>query len=66
MNKLKNSIFLIILGNISYILFLYLTNKVPSINNFISGILLGISITINLLGVVLIANYIKQEKKEKK
>ena len=66
MNKLKTSIFLIIIGNILYLLYIYLSNKVSSINDFILGILLGISIATNLLGIIFTANYIKKESKVQK
>lgn len=53
MNNLKIGITLIILGNLLYIVNTLVSNSSSSIGDFTSGILLGISIGVNLIGIVL-------------
>lgn len=53
MNNLKIGIALIILGNLLYIVNTFVSNSSSSIGDFTSGILLGISIGVNLIGIVL-------------
>lgn len=53
MNNLKIGIALIILGNLLYIVNTLVSNSSSSIGDFTSGILLGISIGVNLIGIVL-------------
>ena len=63
MNKSKAGISLIILGNILYLAYIFFTrNEVSSIGDFGSGILLGLSIGTNLVGIILTAAYIAKEK----
>lgn len=64
MNKLKNSIFLIILGNILYITYISFSSSKTSVAEFLSGLLLGISIATNLLGIILTVKYIDAENKK--
>ena len=68
MNKLQSGIGLIILGNILYLSYIYFTgNEKSSLAEFGSGLLLGLSIGINLVGIILTVNYItNSQKKEKK
>ena len=53
MNNFKIGIALIILGNLLYIVNTLVSNSSSSIGDFTSGILLGISIGVNLIGIVL-------------
>lgn len=63
MNKSKAGISLIILGNILYLAYIFFKrNEVSSIGDFGSGILLGLSIGTNLVGIILTAAYIAKEK----
>lgn len=65
MKKLKLSLFLIILGNILYLLHRYIFDKLTSpLGEFTSGLLLGISIGINLIGIILTISYIKEQEKK--
>ena len=64
MKKLKISIFLIILGNILYITYISFTSSKTPVADFLSGLLLGISIATNLLGIILTAKYINAENKK--
>lgn len=67
MDKLKAGISLIILGNILYLAYIFFAGKQTSdFGNFSSGILLGLSIGSNLVGIVLTAAYIAKEKENNK
>lgn len=65
--KLKNlrlGLFLIILGNILYMCYIYFNgNESSSTNEFSSGLLLGLSIGINLVGIINSALYVKNSSK---
>lgn len=61
MKDLKAGISLIVLGNLLYITNHFLTENV-NINDFVSGLLLGISIGVNLIGIVLSAKYMAKNK----
>ena len=65
MKDLKNGLFLIILGNLLYFLSLYFGNiKSNSFGDFSSGILVGLSIGCNLLGIILIVAYMSKNKNQ--
>ena len=67
MNKLKTGISLIILGNLLYLAYIYFGgNETSSFSSFTSGLLLGVSVGINLLGIILVIIYIVKEEKNKK
>ena len=67
MDKLKTGTLLIILGNILYLAYIFFAGKQTSdFGNFSSGILLGLSIGSNLVGIVLTAAYIAKEKENNK
>ena len=67
MDKLKAGISLIILGNILYLAYIFFAGKQTSnFGNFSSGILLGLSIGSNLVGIVLTAAYIAKENENNK
>ena len=61
MKDLKISIILIIIGNLLYITNHFLTENI-NINDFVSGLLVGISIGVNLIGIVLVAKYVAKNK----
>lgn len=61
MKDLKISIILIIIGNLLYITNHFLTEN-TNINDFVSGLLVGISIGVNLIGIVLSAKYVAKNK----
>ena len=66
MNKLKIGIFLIILGNILYLSYIFFTgNETSSFGEFTKGLLLGLSVSINLVGIILSIIYMTKEKNEK-
>ena len=63
MKDLKISIILIIIGNLLYITNHFLTENINiNINDFVSGLLVGISIGVNLIGIVLSAKYVAKNK----
>lgn len=67
MNKLKTGISLIILGNVLYIIYTFLTkNGVSSFGDFSNGLLLGLSIGSNLVGIILTVAYSAKEDENKK
>lgn len=66
MNKGKTGILMIILGNILYLSYIFFcSNEMTSFSEFTSGFLLGLSIGINLLGIILLALYISKKDKDK-
>ena len=66
MNKLKIGIFLIILGNVLYLSYIFFTgNETSSFGEFTKGLLLGLSVGTNLLGIILSIIYVTKEKNEK-
>ena len=66
MNKGKTGIGLLILGNILYLAYTFFcNNETTSFGDFTSGLLLGLSVGINLIGIILIALYISKNEKKK-
>ena len=66
MNKGKTGILMIILGNILYLIHTFFgTNEITPFGEFTSGILLGLSIGINLIGIILLAQYVSKNEKDK-
>lgn len=64
MNKLKSGLSLIILGNILYLTYIYFSGRETSpFGEFTSGLLLGMSIGIDLIGIILTAMYIGKQNK---
>lgn len=60
----KIGIILIIVGEVLYFLQSYLSKNYTNLNDFILGLLLGISIGLNLLGIIIsVASISKNEKK---
>lgn len=61
MNNAKTGISLIILGNLLYIINAFIGNESSSLGDFTSGILLGLSIGVNLIGIVLTVKSLKDK-----
>lgn len=66
MKKTKIGLGLIILGNLLYFLNEVLTLSSSNFGDFISGLLLGISVGINIVGIVLIILSFKKEEDHEK
>lgn len=67
MSKLKTGLSLIVLGNVLYLTYTFFTKGGnSSFGDFASGVLLGISIGVNLIGIVLSALYVANENKKEK
>ena len=67
MKNLKIGTSLIILGNLLYLSYIYFcSNEISDFGNFSSGILLGLSIGCNLVGIVLTVAYMSKNNKDKK
>ncbi len=61
MNKGKIGLLLVILGNILYWLYtIFGGNDASTMGEFSSGLLLGLSVGINLVGIILLAIYISK------
>ena len=66
MNKLKSGILSIILGNLLYLVYIFLSgNETTNFGDFSKGVLLGLSIGSNLVGIILTVAYIGKEDKKK-
>ena len=66
MNKLKTGISLIIIGNVLYLSYIFFTgNETSSFGEFTKGLLLGLSVGANLVGIILSIIYAAKEKNEK-
>ena len=66
MKKLKTGTLLIILGNLLYLAYIYFCGNETSVfGDFSSGLLLGLSIGCNLVGIVLTVAYMSKNNKEK-
>lgn len=65
MNKEKIGIALIILGNILYLAYTFFGgNETTPFSEFSSGLLLGLAVGINLIGIILLIIYISKSKEE--
>lgn len=60
----KIGIILIIVGEVLYFLQSYLSKNYTNFNDFISGLLLGISIGLNLLGIIISVAAISKDNKK--
>ena len=66
MNKGKTGILMIILGNVLYLVYTFFCgNETTPFDEFSSGLLLGLSVGINLIGVILLILYISKNEKNK-
>lgn len=63
MKKEKLGLFLIILGNLLYLSYIYFSgNETSNFGQFTSGLLLGLSIGTNLVGIIITSIYISKNK----
>lgn len=63
MKNLKIGTSLIILGNILYLAYIYFTgNETSNFSLFTSGLLIGLSIGCNLIGIILTVSYMSKNK----
>lgn len=64
MKKLKTGISLIVLGNLLYLAYIHFCgNETNDFEEFSNGLLLGLSIGCNLVGIILIIGYISKYNK---
>ena len=64
MKKENYGILLIILGNLLYLSYIFFENKISSsFSEFSSGVLLGLSIGTNLVGIIIISKNIAENSK---
>lgn len=66
LKRLKVSVALIILGNLLYLALSFFSDSNSSFQEFTSGLLLGISIGINLIGILLLLYTIVKYNKDGK
>ena len=67
MKNLKTGTSLIILGNLLYLSYIYFTgNETSNFGDFTSGVLLGLSISCNLIGIILTVIYMTKNNKKNK
>lgn len=67
MKKLKIGTILIVLGNILYLLsMIFNGNEVSNFSEFSSGLLIGLSIGCNLIGIILTVSYMSKTNKKGK
>ena len=66
MKNLKLGLTLIILGNLLYLAYTFFSgNETSNFRDFSSGLLLGLSIGSNLVGIILTVSYISKNKEKK-
>lgn len=66
MRKLKTGTLLIILGNLLYLAYIYFCgNETSDFDNFSSGLILGLSIGCNFVGIIFTVAYMSKNNKEK-
>lgn len=67
MKNLKTGISLIILGNLLYVAHMaFSRSEISGFGEFSSGVLVGLSIGCNLIGIILTVAYISKNSKDKK
>ena len=67
MNQLKTGTFLIVLGNLLYLAFTFFSgNETSNFGKFSSGLLVGLSIGCNFIGIILLAAYISKKNEVEK
>ena len=66
LKRLKVSVALIILGNLLYLALSFFSDSNSSFQEFTSGLLLGLSICINLIGILLLLYTIVKYNKDGK
>ena len=67
MENAKIGLYLIILVNLLYVSYIFFgQNETSNLGEFTSGLLLGLSISINLVGIILSAISLAKEQENKK
>lgn len=67
MKNAKTGLYLIILGNLLYVSYIFFgQNETSNLGEFTSGLLLGLSISINLVGIILSAISLAKEQENRK
>ena len=67
MKKLKSGILLIILGNLLYLSYMFFSgNETSSFGEFSSGLLVGLSIGCNFIGIILTTIYVSKNNENNK
>ena len=67
MKNAKTGLYLIILGNLLYVSYIFFgQDEISNLGEFTSGLLLGLSISINLVGIILSAISLAKEQEKKK
>ena len=67
MKKLKTGTLLIILGNLLYLAYIYFCgNETSDFGDFSSGLLLGLSVGVNSVGIILTVAYMSKNNGDKK
>lgn len=65
MNQLKTGLSLVIIGNICYVLYVYFSkDNTTNLSDFLSGLILGLSVGTNIVGITTIAKYMGRQKKK--
>lgn len=65
MNELKTGLSLVVLGNICYILYIYFSkDSTTNLSDFLAGLILGLSVGANIVGITTIAKYMGRNKKK--
>ncbi len=65
MNQLKTGLSLVVIGNICYVLYVYFSkDNTTNLSDFLSGLILGLSVGTNIVGITTIAKYIGRQKKK--
>lgn len=65
MNQLKTGLSLVIIGNICYVLYVYFSkDNTTNLSDFLSGLILGLSVGTNIVGITTIAKYMGRHKKK--
>ena len=67
MKQVKTGTLLIVIGNFLYLAFTFFSkNEISSFGQFSSGILLGLPIGCNFIGIILMTAYISKNNKKNK
>ena len=67
MKNAKTGLYLIILGNLLYVSYIFFgQDEISNLGEFTSGLLLGLSISIILVGIILSAISLAKEQENKK
>lgn len=66
MKEYKSGLSLVIIGNLLYVVYLaFSKNSTSNFGDFSNGLLVGLSIGCNLIGIVLLSYYMSKNNKKK-